>query len=106
MLRRTKTNVEFDVPPREELTVFIPMSEAQRFWTYRLLTRMNANELKTIFSGTIAMKEEDEVKREDRELDGRGEVLSHLENRMKEPDIADGKELSRMCFFPFPTILI
>ncbi|PCH42878.1 hypothetical protein WOLCODRAFT_90021 [Wolfiporia cocos MD-104 SS10] len=41
MLRRTKANVELSVPPREELTVFVPMTEAQRFWTYRLLTRMD-----------------------------------------------------------------
>jgi len=41
MLRRTKANVEMSVPPRERLTVFIPMTEAQRFWTYRLLTRMD-----------------------------------------------------------------
>jgi len=37
------------VPPREELTVFIPLTEAQRFWTYRLLTRMDTMDLKTIF---------------------------------------------------------
>jgi hypothetical protein len=41
MLRRTKATVEVDVPRREELTVFIPLTEAQRFWTYRLLTRMD-----------------------------------------------------------------
>jgi len=49
MLRRTKTTVEISVPPREELTVFIPLTEAQRFWTYRLLTRMDTMDLKTIF---------------------------------------------------------
>ncbi len=68
---RTKANVGFDVPPKEELTVFIPMSKAQRFWTYR---RMNANESKMIFCGTIVKKEEDEVKRKDWELDSRREV--------------------------------
>lgn len=50
MLRRTKADVELNVPEREELTVFLPMAEAQRFWTYKLLTRMNEAELKEIFS--------------------------------------------------------
>lgn len=36
MLRRTKSVVSLDVPPRDEVTVFIPLTEAQRFWHYRL----------------------------------------------------------------------
>lgn len=49
MLRRTKAVVEMSVPPKEELTVFVPLTEAQRFWTYRLLTRMDTLDLKQIF---------------------------------------------------------
>jgi SWI/SNF-related matrix-associated actin-dependent regulator of chromatin subfamily A member 5 len=49
MLRRTKATVELSVPPREETTVFVPLTEAQRFWTYRLLTRMDAEDLEDIF---------------------------------------------------------
>ncbi|KAI0032183.1 P-loop containing nucleoside triphosphate hydrolase protein, partial [Vararia minispora EC-137] len=49
MLRRTKATVELSVPAREEMTVFVPMSEAQRFWTYRLLTRMDTLTLDEIF---------------------------------------------------------
>ncbi|EMD31265.1 hypothetical protein CERSUDRAFT_145421 [Gelatoporia subvermispora B] len=49
MLRRTKAVVEASVPPREETTVWVPMTEAQRFWTYRLLTRMDAVDLESIF---------------------------------------------------------
>ncbi len=73
MLRRTQANVGFDGPPKE-LTVVLPMSKAQRLWTYWDLTRLNANESKMIFYGTIVKKEEDEVKRKDRELDSRREV--------------------------------
>lgn len=53
MLRRTKDGVEGQicVPPKEELTVFIPMSEAQRFWTYRLLTKLDTPDLEGIFAG-------------------------------------------------------
>lgn len=51
MLRRTKAVVACDeVPPREELTVFIPLTDVQRFWTYRLLTKMDTPNLRRIFT--------------------------------------------------------
>jgi len=53
MLRRTKAAVECSVPPKEELTVFLPLTEAQRFWTYRLLTRVDTMDLKSIFTSKI-----------------------------------------------------
>lgn len=49
MLRRTKAVVEATIPPRDELTVFVPLTEAQRFWYYRLLTRMDTLDLEQIF---------------------------------------------------------
>ncbi|KAG6884032.1 hypothetical protein C0993_001962 [Termitomyces sp. T159_Od127] len=59
MLRRTKAVVAGDdVPPREELTVFIPLTETQRWWTYKLLTKLPAADLEKIFSergGTIKL---------------------------------------------------
>jgi SWI/SNF-related matrix-associated actin-dependent regulator of chromatin subfamily A member 5 len=53
MIRRTKAVVEMSVPAKEELTVFIPLTEAQRFWTYRLLTRMDTLDLKQIFTAKL-----------------------------------------------------
>lgn len=67
MMRRTKANVDIDVPPREELTLFIPMTEAQRFWTYRLLTQMDTMDLKEIFTEKDGLLNE-----------GRKEVFSHI----------------------------
>lgn len=61
MLRRTKATVEMSVPPREELTVFVPMTEAQRFWTYRLLTRMERMDLEEIFDVKLEHSHQDEV---------------------------------------------
>ncbi|KZT67879.1 hypothetical protein DAEQUDRAFT_766836 [Daedalea quercina L-15889] len=69
MLRRTKATVEISVPPREELTVFLPMTEAQRFWTYRLLTRIDSVDLQKIFDSKIEDVPENE---------GRKEVQAHL----------------------------
>jgi SNF2 family DNA or RNA helicase len=64
MIRRTKSVVEATIPEKEELTVFIPLTEAQRFWYYRLLTRLEAGELEDIFGfnkgkGSGIKKEED-----------------------------------------------
>jgi SWI/SNF-related matrix-associated actin-dependent regulator of chromatin subfamily A member 5 len=75
MLRRTKATVEMSVPPREELTVFIPMTEAQRFWTYRLLTRMDTLELEQIFTTKVQDTPENQ---------GRMEVMSHLAQQIKQ----------------------
>jgi len=77
MLRRTKANVEMSVPPREELTVFIPMTEAQRFWTYRLLTRMDTLDLKEIFTTKV---------QDTPESQGRMEVMSHLANQLRQSE--------------------
>lgn len=75
MLRRTKANVEMSVPSREEMTVFIPMTEAQRFWTYRLLTRMDTLDLEDIFG---------KAKMEDtKENEGRREVMGHLARQIQ-----------------------
>ncbi|KAL8279227.1 hypothetical protein RQP46_008264 [Phenoliferia psychrophenolica] len=51
MLRRTKDSVklELSVPPREELTLYVPLSPVQTFWYKRLLTRMDALTLEEIF---------------------------------------------------------
>ncbi|KAF8126339.1 P-loop containing nucleoside triphosphate hydrolase protein [Boletus edulis] len=67
MMRRTKDSVEISVPPREELTVFIPMTEAQRFWTYRLLTRMDTLDLQEIFTSKLEDGPEDDGRRQVRE---------------------------------------
>lgn len=67
MMRRTKDSVVISVPPREELTVFVPMTEAQRFWTYRLLTRMDTLDLQEIFTGKLEDGSEDDGLRQVRE---------------------------------------
>ncbi|KAF7347362.1 ISWI chromatin-remodeling complex ATPase ISW2 [Mycena venus] len=78
-LRRTKNTLDSGalggVPPKEEWTVFIPFTEAQRFWTYKLLTRLDKVDLEAIFPQ--GKKEEGEDKMDD----GRAEVLKLLENQ-------------------------
>lgn len=89
MLRRTKATVQANVPPKEEQTVFIPLTEAQRFWYYRLLTRMDTMDLQQIFKF-------DEGEGLD---DGRREVLSHLQNQVIKSKTT---ETSRSWFFVIP----
>lgn len=79
MLRRTKAVVDGDIPPREELTVFIPLTEAQRFWTYRLLTRMDTLTLGQIFKDSAVKKEGSGIISE-----GRKEVFSHVETQIQQ----------------------
>ena len=79
MLRRTKATVEMTVPPREELTVFIPLTEAQRFWTYRLLTRMDTMDLKSVFTSKIEVDSNDVVDH------GRRQVQEILKEEMNGP---------------------
>ncbi|KAG6830939.1 hypothetical protein H0H92_013867 [Tricholoma furcatifolium] len=88
MLRRTKANVVGnDVPPREELTVFIPLTESQRFWTYRLLTKLPAQDLKKIFAESNDPLAKTEVKDQEAvmvksEVDSQDrDVLSNVENQ-------------------------
>ncbi|KDQ50600.1 hypothetical protein JAAARDRAFT_63080 [Jaapia argillacea MUCL 33604] len=82
MLRRTKANVEMSVPPREELTVFIPLTESQRFWTLRLLTRLSAVDLEQIFvsNGNKVKKEAGKPIHE-----GRQQVLAHIQAQATTP---------------------
>ncbi|KAF8204452.1 P-loop containing nucleoside triphosphate hydrolase protein [Mycena galopus ATCC 62051] len=75
-LRRTKNMLDSGalggVPPKEEWTVFIPLTEAQRFWTYRLLTRLDKVDLEVIFPCKKGDSEDATMD------DGRAEVMQHL----------------------------
>lgn len=79
-LRRTKNTLDSSalggVPPKEEWTVFIPLTEAQRFWTYKLLTRLDQVDLEAIFPRSKTEAEQD-VKMDD----GRADVLKLLVNQ-------------------------
>ncbi len=97
MLRRTKSIVALDVPPKEELTVFIPLSEAQRFWTYRLLTQMDTVDLETIFD--MGMEVGDKMVEE-----GRREVLSHLQADVGMRSGRTGEKQSTSSFFLYVPI--
>ena len=96
MLRRTKATVEMTVPPREELTVFIPLTEAQRFWTYRLLTRMDTMDLKSIFTLKIEPDSDDIIDRGRRQVQ---EILREQINGPKDAKVA-GEMINSGCMAP------
>ncbi|EPQ55573.1 hypothetical protein GLOTRDRAFT_121142, partial [Gloeophyllum trabeum ATCC 11539] len=94
MIRRTKASVEISVPPREELTVFLPLTEAQRFWTYRLLTRMDAVDLQQIFESDIAGNVAGHA---EGPLDqGRQEVLAHLQEQVRSSSTGNQNQWKRL----------
>ncbi|KAJ3052145.1 hypothetical protein HK097_006842, partial [Rhizophlyctis rosea] len=101
MLRRLKSVVSLDIPEKEEMTIYVPLSPMQRFWYSRLLLKMDAKSLDEIFPSASkldelkALKDEEEkaLKREDSmqidmvETNGNGSLdpmRSHVEYAMKE----------------------
>ncbi|KAG5353088.1 hypothetical protein C0989_010470 [Termitomyces sp. Mn162] len=107
MLRRTKAIVAGDdVPPREELTVFIPLTETQRWWTYKLLTRLPAADIRKIFAERgETIKLEHEMAKE-----GPEEVLGQVENKIETEKIEGAKykqmmnlliQLRQVCDHPY-----
>ena len=96
MLRRTKATVESSVPPKEELTVFVPLTEAQRFWTYRLLTRVDTMDLKTIFTSKIEGDRDDVIDH------GRRQVQEILREQMDDRKKAKPAGERINCGFLFP----
>ena len=56
MLRRIKADVEKSVPPKEEIKVFCPLSQMQKFWYKRLLLRQRT--LLTSASAVVASDNE------------------------------------------------
>lgn len=84
MIRRTKVNVDIDVPAREEQTIFIPLTEIQRFWMYRMITRLDSVNFREIFDATMELQDNGAQ-------DGRNEVLSLLEDSSNRA----GKETKR-----------
>ncbi|KAJ3288271.1 hypothetical protein HK104_008254 [Borealophlyctis nickersoniae] len=50
MLRRLKSVVELNIPPKEEMTIYLPLTPMQRFWYSRLLMRMDRMTLDEIFA--------------------------------------------------------
>ncbi|KAI9017750.1 SNF2 family N-terminal domain-containing protein [Gaertneriomyces semiglobifer] len=60
MLRRMKSDVELSIPPKEEMTIYVPLSPMQKFWYKRLLTRLDRVTLEEVFGGQpVSNKTED-----------------------------------------------
>ncbi|TDL22661.1 hypothetical protein BD410DRAFT_898225 [Rickenella mellea] len=88
MIRRTKATVEFSVPPRDEMDVYIPLSEMQRFWMMRLITRMDTMELNQIFPAKI--------EEGDQEHEGRREIQESISNQLKLSKDGDVRQWNRL----------
>ncbi|CAH7667124.1 ISWI chromatin-remodeling complex ATPase ISW2 [Phakopsora pachyrhizi] len=54
MIRRTKEAMksQLAVPPREEITLYVPLSACQRFWTKRLLMKCDLDSLNHVFDSS------------------------------------------------------
>ncbi|KAJ3007875.1 hypothetical protein HKX48_008895 [Thoreauomyces humboldtii] len=76
MIRRMKANVDFAIPPKEEINLYVPISPMQRFWYKRLLTRLDTMTLNELLGSTAASA----VKKEENDEEHGVEELSAMEH--------------------------
>lgn len=103
MLRRMKNSpsVNLNLPPKDEVLLYVPLSPMQRFWYKRLLTRTDKGLLEEVFQGAKdkeveAWKEEEEeeglavVKEEHSESITKAELLDESLETLKQKNLAEG----------------
>lgn len=98
MLRRMKTSpsVNLNLPPKEEVLLFVPLTPMQRFWYTRLLTRTDKGLLEELFQGAKEkeLKALEEEKEEEKSLVSESKMLD-VESGSVGPADADGWAESR-----------
>ncbi|GAA5963892.1 hypothetical protein JCM21900_003969 [Sporobolomyces salmonicolor] len=89
MLRRTKEGVrgQLTVPPREEMTLYVPLSPAQKFWYRAILSRTDTVTLGEIFTDF-------EVKYTSKK--GRATAVRHARERKEREEEAIRKKLEEV----------
>jgi SNF2 family DNA or RNA helicase len=85
MLRRMKDSegVNLNLPPKEEVFLYVPLTPMQRFWYTRLLTRVGDAMLEDLF--TNVQSKEKKALMEDKQED---QLYSRLEELEKEADVS------------------
>ncbi|KAJ3044062.1 hypothetical protein HDV00_003166 [Rhizophlyctis rosea] len=70
MIRRLKSTVDLNIPPKEEMTLYVPLAPMQRFWYSRLMLRMDKQSLEDIFpaNGKTSSSLEDSIKAEESKI--------------------------------------
>ncbi|KAJ3155774.1 hypothetical protein HDU86_004243 [Geranomyces michiganensis] len=101
MLRRMKVQVDFQIPPKEEIILYVPLSPMQRFWYKRLLTGLDTMTLRDIFPDNIDAKTHDvsgpvTAYSGDGEKNGFGETKAIIEHSMKTFSGGNGADWKRM----------
>jgi SWI/SNF-related matrix-associated actin-dependent regulator of chromatin subfamily A member 5 len=86
MLRRMKDSpgVDLNLPEKEEVLLYVPLTPMQRFWYTRLLTRVDDSILNDLFADG-ASKEKDALEKEKREE----EILANMEKLGKSAAVED-----------------
>lgn len=51
MLRRLKSQVDLNIPPKTEMNIYLPLSPMQKWWYKRMITKLDNTTLKEIFQG-------------------------------------------------------
>ncbi|KAF2271357.1 uncharacterized protein EI97DRAFT_446688 [Westerdykella ornata] len=83
MLRRMKDSpgVDLNLPPKEEVLLYVPLTPMQRFWYTRLLTRVDEAILEDLFAN-VQVKEKDVLQKEKEE----DEMWAKVEELERKPE--------------------
>lgn len=88
MLRRMKSSpgVDLGIPPKEEVTLFVPLTPLQREWYLKLLTRIDQATLKDVF-GNARAKESSALLQQGSFMPTSGaKAVSEQDNGVIDPD--------------------
>lgn len=86
MLRRMKDSegVNLNLPPKEEVLLYVPLTPMQRFWYTRLLTKVGDSILDDLFTN-VQSKEKDALQQEKQEED----KWNKIEKLETEPEVGE-----------------
>ncbi|KAI5479678.1 nucleosome remodeling complex ATPase subunit (Snf2h) [Pseudohyphozyma bogoriensis] len=119
MLRRTKEGVrsELSVPPREEMTLYVPLSPVQRFWYMRTLRRADMMTIGEIFKASKPTLENVKAETdaleggEDKHAEADAQAKEHVEQAMAAAKSGEGNgwmkmmnllmQLRKVCNHPY-----
>lgn len=90
MLRRMKNSpgVNLNLPPKEEVLLYVPLTPLQRFWYLRLLTRSGDALLEDLFAG-VKDKEKDAL-RQDLDEEKKIKALEEVEAKVANEPLTNG----------------
>ncbi|KAJ9644614.1 hypothetical protein H2199_003577 [Coniosporium tulheliwenetii] len=98
MLRRTKTSpgVDLNLPPKEEVLLYVPLTPMQRFWYTRLLTKADSRLIDELFQD-VKIKEVNALRAEAEEDVALAKLQSMQDSQEESDEWRESKEIIRQA---------